>query len=71
MSDLEKIFTKMFEDAVKIFEGSSRILKDPVGDLEKIFTKIFEDAVKIFDGSLRMFEDLKTLSDIEKAFKDF
>ena len=45
MSDLEKIFTKMFEDAVKIFEGSSRILKDPVCDLEKIFTKIFEDAV--------------------------
>jgi len=27
VSDLEKIFIKIFEDTVKIFEGSSRILK--------------------------------------------
>ena len=27
MGDLEKIFAKIFKDAVKIFEGSSGILK--------------------------------------------
>ena len=49
MRDLEKIFTKICEDAVKIFEDLSGILKGSLSDFEKIF----EDAVKIFEASLR------------------
>ena len=36
MRDLEKIFTRICENAVKIFEGSFRILKGSLPDFEKI-----------------------------------
>ena len=36
MRDLEKIFTKICENAVRTFEGSFSILKGSLSDFEKI-----------------------------------